>query len=86
MRLRRKNGLEEPTPIVNLAYVTNFFKSSHGFTHDRNLFGAIHDLFYRDWVGIAGINDAFVVSDRYENTTIIEDRPVFNNQRVDLLL
>jgi len=86
MWLRHENGLKEPTPIVNLAYVTNFFKSSHGFTHDQNCLGAIHDLFYRDGVGIAGINDALVVSNRYENTTIIKDRPVFDNQRIDLLL
>ena len=86
MGLRHEYGFEEPTPIVYLAYVANLFQGSDGFVHDWNLLGAVHDLFHRDGVGVASVNDTFIVPDGNENATIIEDRPVLDNQRIDLLL
>ena len=86
MGLRREDGFEEPTPIVYLAYVANLFQSSDGFAHDRKFLGAVHDLFHRDGVGVASVDDTFVVFDGDENATVIENRPVLDDQRVDLLL
>ncbi len=44
------------------------------------------DFYIVTLLGISGVDNTFVVSDRSENTMIIKDRPVLNNQHVDLLL
>jgi hypothetical protein len=86
MRFRCKNGLEEPSPVVHLAYVLDLLESCHGFTHDGNLLRAIHDLLDCDGVSVTCIDDTLVVPDGNKHTAIIEDRPVLDDQCVDLLL
>jgi hypothetical protein len=86
MRLRSKHGFEEPTSIVYLAYVANLFQGGDGFAHDRNLLRAVHYLLHQDRVGVPSVDDTFIVLDGNENATIVEDRPVLNNQRIDLPL
>jgi hypothetical protein len=41
MRLRCKDGLEEPPPIVNLVNVTTFLKGSNSVTHYWNFLWAV---------------------------------------------
>ena len=85
MRFRCKNGFEEPSSVVHLAYVPDL-ESCHGLTHDRNLLRAIYDLLYCDGMRIACVKDTLVVPDGNKHTAIIEDRPVLDDQCVDLLL
>ncbi len=61
MRLRCKDGLEEPSPILNLANVANGLEGSSGFTHYQNFLWAVLNFPNRDRLHVAIVNNPFVI-------------------------
>jgi hypothetical protein len=86
MRLRCKDGLEEPPPIVNQANVTNFLEGSNGFTNYWNLLWAVLNFLDHNGLLIAGVNNAFVSLHQNKYPTDVEYRPVFLDKCVNHLL
>ncbi len=64
---------------MNLTNMARLLEGGHGFAHNRQLVGAINDLLDSDGMHVAGVNYTLVVFNRNEDTTIVEDRPVFDD-------
>ncbi len=73
MRFRCEDSLEEPTTVGDLANVANLLESRHSSPHNRELVQSIHDLFDSDRARVTGVDDAFVITDRDKDTSVIED-------------
>ncbi len=71
---------------MNLACMANFLESSNGFKHNGDLFRAIHDLFNCDRMCVAGVDNTFVIINGDEDTLVVKDRPVFDDQCINCLL
>ncbi len=65
--------------------MADFFESSNGGPHDRNLPGPIEYLFDGNGLRVPSINDTLVVLDWDENSLVIENRPILFDERVDLI-
>ncbi len=76
VRFWSKNGLEQPTPIVNLPDMPNLFEGGNGLTHNWLLLWSILDLLHSDWGGVTGINHTLVILNGYPHPVLVKHVPV----------
>jgi hypothetical protein len=80
-----KEGFEKPLATVDLAGVAKLCEGCNALPHDRDLAGAIVDLFNADGLGGARVNYARIILDWDELTFVIKDAPVLVKKAIDLL-
>jgi hypothetical protein len=66
--------------------VSYFLQGGDAFTHDRDLPGPVEYLLDGDGCGVPRVDYAFVVFHGNIDTLFVEHRPIFPDERVDLLL
>jgi hypothetical protein len=86
VRFGSKHRLEQPPAIFYLSNVANFSLCGDAPAHDNSLLLSVQNLADRDGAGGTGVNDALVVLDRDEEPLLIEYRPKFADETVDLIL
>ena len=86
MWLCSKKSLEQPTAVKNLSDVSYFLQGSDAFTHDRALPGPVEYLLDSNGCCVPCVDYAFVVFHGNIDTLFVKHRPIFFDERVDLLL
>jgi hypothetical protein len=79
-----KKSLKQPLAVVDLDNLSNFFEGGDAPAHNFSFPRAIMDLFNGNRGCTSCVNDAFVVSDRGECTSIVEYAPILFNQGREL--
>ena len=77
VRLGGKDSLEKPSPVMNLAGITDFFKGQNGLLHNWNLLWAVLNLFYCNRVDITGVDNTLVIPNWNPYPALIKHAPVF---------
>ncbi len=83
VRFWSKEGFKKPATVCDLMYLPKFFESSDDLLHDGNLLWSILFFLHGNWRRVPGVDHAFVVFDRDEDSLLIEYGPVFFNKIVD---
>ncbi len=79
-----KKSLKQPLAVVDLANLTDFFEGGNAPAPNFSFPRAIMDLFNGNRGCTSCVNDALVVSDRGECTSIIEYAQILFNQAREL--
>lgn len=85
MRLRGKQGFEEPGAVVDLSDVADLLECSNAFPHDRDLPWAVENFLDSDRRGGTGVDDALVIANGREGATFVKDAPVLFYNRYQCL-
>ncbi len=65
---------------MNLCYLSDLLEGGNTLAHDRNFPRAIKDFLYGNWGGVASVDDALVMTDGREVSTVVENTPIFLDQ------
>jgi hypothetical protein len=76
MGFRGEECLEQPAAFMNLLNVANLFEGSDALPHYRNLPWAVKNFLDRYGFGGASVDDALVIADGREGSTLVEHAPI----------
>ena len=71
-----KECLEQPAAFMNLLNVANLFEGRDTLLHYRNLPWAVKNFLDRYGFGGASVDDALIIADWREGSTLVEHTPI----------